>query len=124
MLLGWLLERETVAGHLSPTPVGGRGPGEETPGFDQQPIEAAAMADACARAFAVTGDARWAAGVRSAVRWFLGDNDAGIPMLDPATGGGFDGLEPDGRNANQGAESTMALISTLQLHRGFAEATE
>ena len=44
--------------------------------------------------------------------WFLGDNDTGVSLYDPSTGGSFDGLEADGRNANQGAESTLALIST------------
>ena len=42
-LLAWLLEFETGDGHLSPTPVGGRGPEDARPGFDQQPIEAHAM---------------------------------------------------------------------------------
>lgn len=119
-LLGWLLETETYQGHLSPTPVDGQGPCQDEPGFDQQPIEAAAMADACARAFAATGDERWAAGVRLAVAWFLGDNDAGVPLLDERSGGCCDGLLADGRNANQGAESTLALISTLQHGRRFA----
>jgi hypothetical protein len=35
-------------------------------------------------------------------------------MWDRATGGGYDGLTPDGPNLNQGAESTLALIATLQ----------
>lgn len=113
-MLAWLLDRETVDGHLSPTGVGGSGPGDVGPAFDQQAIEVAAMADACARAAIVTGDGSWEAGVDLAVGWFLGDNDAGCPMWDPATGGGYDGLEPDGPNLNQGAESTIALISTLQ----------
>ena len=113
-LLGWLLESETADGHLSLTPVGGWGPGEPRPGYDQQPIEAAALADACTRAFVLTGDAQWVGAVGRAVSWFLGDNDAGVPMSDPDTGGGYDGLERGGRNDNQGAESTLALISTLQ----------
>ena len=113
-LLAWLLERETVDGHLSLTPVGGSGPGDVAPAFDQQPIEAAAMADACARAEAVTGDQGWGRGVELAIGWFLGDNDAGAPMFDPGTGGGYDGLHATGPNRNQGAESTLALISTLQ----------
>ncbi len=113
-LLGWLLERETVDGHLSPTPVDGSGPGDGAPGFDQQPIEAAAMADACARAEAVTGDPSWGRGVDLAIGWFLGDNDAGAVMWDVETGGGYDGLHATGPNRNQGAESTLALISTLQ----------
>ncbi len=119
-LLGWLLERETVDGHLSPTPVDGSGPGDTGPRFDQQPIEAAAMADACARAEAVTGDPGWGRGVDLAVGWFLGDNDVDAVMGDIETGGGYDGLHATGPNLNQGAESTIALISTLQHARSRA----
>jgi hypothetical protein len=113
-LLDWLIAAETAGERLSLTPVGGRGPDDPRPGFDQQPIEAAGLADACGRAFELTGDVRYARGVAKAVAWFLGDNDAQVPMLDPGTGGGFDGLEPVGRNENQGAESTIAVISALQ----------
>jgi hypothetical protein len=113
-LLGWLLDRETRDGHLSVTPVGGAGPADRGPGFDQQPIEIATMADACARAAALTGDQRWADGVRMAGAWFDGDNDAHAVMWDPSTGGGYDGLAADGPNRNQGTESTLALIATRQ----------
>ena len=41
-------------------------------------------------------------------------------MFDPATGGGYDGLGPDGPNLNEGTESTLALISTLQHARQLA----
>jgi hypothetical protein len=122
-MLRWLLDRETVGGHLSPTPVGGSGPDDDPGvGFDQQPIEVAAMADACARAAAVTADPVWLAGVERAVRWFSGDNDAGVAMTDPVTGGGYDGLCSDGPNRNQGAESTLAMIATDQLGRRLAAA--
>jgi hypothetical protein len=113
-LLGWLLDHETLGGHLSPTPVGGAGPGDARPAFDQQPIEVAALADACARAAEADHDPRWTDGIAAAAAWFLGDNDARVVMGDPATGGGFDGLEPNGANLNQGTESTLALLSTLQ----------
>jgi hypothetical protein len=116
-LLGWLLDIETSGDHLSLTPVGGWAPGEARPGFDQQPIEAAAIAEACGRAFSVTGDPRWSDGIDLAVGWFFGNNDVMVPMYDPDTGGGFDGLTATGRNANQGAESTLALMSTLQQGR-------
>jgi hypothetical protein len=122
-LLTWLLERETVDGHLSPTPVGGAGRGDRAPGFDQQPIEVAAMADACVRAWSMTGDDRWARGLDLAIGWFTGSNDGGAVMWDPETGGGYDGLQPDGPNVNQGAESTLALISTLQHARRTASAS-
>jgi hypothetical protein len=113
-LLEWLLDTETRTGHLSLTPVDGWAFGEPRPAFDQQPIEAAAVADACSIAFGVTGDERWLVGVERAYGWFLGDNDTGVALYDPATGGSYDGLEANGRNANQGAESTLALISTVQ----------
>jgi hypothetical protein len=119
-LLEWLLDRETQHGHLSVTPVGGRGPDDEGPGFDQQPIEVAALADACARAAAVVEDQRWTDGIRAAANWFLGDNDGGVVMWDPTTGGAFDGLERDRANLNQGTESTLALLSTLQHARSPA----
>lgn len=114
-MLDWLLERETSAsGCCSPTPVGGAGPEDAGPRFDQQPIEVAAMADACARAFALTADGRWRQGLDATIDWFAGANDAATPMWDPTSGGGFDGLRADGANLNQGTESTLALLSTLQ----------
>jgi hypothetical protein len=118
-LLGWLLDAQTVGaqspdGRLSVVPAAGRGPFDSGPGFDQQPIEVAALADACATAYAVTGEARWLDGIHLAAAWFLGTNDAGVSLYDPESGGGCDGLERDGRNENQGAESTLALVSTLQ----------
>ena len=113
-LLRWLVDRETVDGHLSPTPVGGAGRGDGARRFDQQPIEVAALADACARAQVVSGDDGWRRGVDLAIGWFAGENDAGAVMRDAETCGGYDGLTPSGPNLNQGAESTLALISTLQ----------
>jgi hypothetical protein len=113
-MLRWLLDRETVSSHLSPTPVDGAGPADAAPAFDQQPIEVAAMADACHRAYLVTGDADWLRGIEMAAEWFAGDNDAGAAMWDPATGGGYDGLHASGPNMNQGAESTLALVSVRQ----------
>jgi hypothetical protein len=118
-LLEVLLGVETRDGHLSVTPVGGRGPHEAGPGhgaagFDQQPIEVAALADVCARAWELTGEDRWSVAVDLAWAWFDGDNDNGAVMFDAGTGAGYDGLEPEGRNENQGAESTLAMLSTAQ----------
>ncbi len=119
-LLGWLLELQMSGGHLSVVPTSGWQLGEPRPGFDQQPIEVAALAEACARAFVLTGDAAWKTGLDLCVAWFLGSNDVGIAMYDPASGGGFDGLEAVGANKNQGAESTLAVLTTFQLARRVA----
>jgi len=113
-LLEWLVSVEDMDGHFSFTPIGGWAPGEPRPGFDQQPVEAAAMADGCARAWAATGDDRWRDRVLSAARWFVGDNDGGAVLYDVDTGGCCDGLTPSGANLNQGAESTLAALSALQ----------
>jgi hypothetical protein len=113
-LLEWLTDQESRDGHFSFVPVGGWALGEERPGFDQQPVEAAAFADACGRAWAVTKDSKWRGRIFTAARWFMGDNDRRIPMYDPDTGGGYDGLTERGPNLNQGAESTISALSTLQ----------
>lgn len=116
-VLDWLVELQTHRGRLSVVPATGWDPGEGPPAFDQQPIEVAALAAACARAHAVTGASRWAATVRLARDWFLGVNDAGVRLADRETGGCGDGLRDDGVSTNQGAESTLALLSTFQLER-------
>jgi hypothetical protein len=117
--LKWLLEMASSEGHLSVTPAQGRSPGMGAEKFDQQPIEVAAISEACLRASALTGDAEWIKGHELAVSWFLGDNDMGAPMFDANTGGGYDGLTARGPNLNQGAESTIALLTTLQQAHQF-----
>jgi hypothetical protein len=119
-MLSWLCATQSQHGHLSTVPVGGWRPGVPKHRHDQQPIEAAATADACATAAAVTGDERWEAPLFQSIAWFLGDNDTGTVMFDPLTSGGYDGLKPDGPNYNQGAESTLALLATLQHARALA----
>jgi hypothetical protein len=116
-LLEFLVAVQTRDGHLSVAPVAGRGRADTAAGFDQQPIEVAALADACARAYALTGADQWRDVVRMSWAWFLGDNDSATPMFDAASGAGYDGLEPNGRNQNQGAESTLAALSTAQQAR-------
>lgn len=113
-LLGWLVALERGEAGFSFTPVGGRGPDDTKPAFDQQPIEAWAMADACARAAWLTGDESWRPLVEDAAEWFLGRNDAGLALYDADTGAGFDGLHRNTVNRNRGAESTLAALGALQ----------
>lgn len=77
--------------------------------FDQQPLEAAATVDACAAAYAASGDPRWLGEARRAFDWFLGKNDLGVPLGDPLTGDCYDGLTPTGPNLNRGAESVLSF---------------
>lgn len=119
-LLRWLIESEThPLGWLSVTPTTGRS-GIGSGSGDQQPIEVASLADACATAAEWSAEPIFARTVTSCAAWFLGVNDRRIPMIDFTSGGGYDGLTPTGRNANQGAESTLAALSTLQRFRAQA----
>ena len=76
--------------------------------FDQQPVDALAMVQACVCAHQHTG--KRATGntpqpARCQPVWRA--------LYDPSSGG-FDGLHPDRVNGNQGAESTLAyLLSRL-----------
>jgi hypothetical protein len=112
-LLEWLIEEEGGANGFSFTPAGGRGPGDPKPGFDQQPIEAWAMADAAAGAARATGDAGWLEVAAAAADWLTGANDRSAPLYDPGTGVCFDGLTDSGVNLNAGAESTLSALGTL-----------
>ena len=118
-LLKWLLKLQTVSqGHLS---IIGNGGWMEFGGkrshFDQQPIEAMSLVDACAEAYRSTGDDAWLKEARHCLNWFLGHNDLNVPLYDFKTGGCHDGLQPHGFNANQGAESTLSwLISILTMY--------
>jgi glycosyltransferase involved in cell wall biosynthesis len=83
---------------------------------DQQPLEAAAMVDACDVAFVATGGPLWQQRAINAYRWFLGKNDNGLAVGDVETGGCFDALTPTGVNRNQGAESLLAFhLATLAI---------
>lgn len=113
-MLDWLLESQLQDGHLSVVGSAGRDVYDRSPAFDQQPIEVAALADACWRAWSITGQPHWRTGIAMCADWFLGRNDVGAVMVDTHTSGCYDGLEPHGPNLNEGAESALALVSTMQ----------
>jgi len=117
--LAWLMEVQTNEdGFLSLIGTDGwYARGGQKAMFDQQPIEAHALVDACLEAYRVTRESYWVDLARRAFNWFLGDNDVHTPLHDFTTGGCRDGLHPDQVNQNQGAESTLAwLMSLLMMH--------
>jgi hypothetical protein len=76
---------------------------------DEQPLEAAAMADAQHVWFELSADEAAADAVERAYTWFLGNNRLGEPLVDLAQGACFDGLGASDVNRNRGAESTVAF---------------
>jgi hypothetical protein len=86
--------------------------GESKSLYDQQPVEAATMADAALAAFVLFHDEKYLTTFCRAHDWFHGQNSLRIDLTDEATGACFDGLHPLGANLNQGAESTLAHLWT------------
>jgi len=121
--LKWLLTTETEDGHF--VPIGSNGwyeQGGHKARFDQQPVEANAMIEACVEAFNVTRDKTWFENAVMCFNWFLGHNDLNMPLYDPKTGGCRDGLMADGINQNEGAESSLAwLLSLMTLQKLYAD---
>jgi len=118
-ILNWLMEIQTdPLGHY--VPIGNHGWYSKNgykARFDQQPVEAHAMIDACIEAHSLTGDDKWIGKARLCFDWFLGKNDLQVSLYDFTTKGCRDGLQSNGANQNQGAESTLAwLLSLLRMN--------
>ncbi|MHB9025730.1 MAG: glycosyltransferase [Armatimonadota bacterium] len=112
------LRQETLCGDFF-SPVGCHGwypRGKARASFDQQPINAGAMVEACLTAHQVTQQSVYADDALAAMGWFYGRNVHGLSLYDAQSGGCHDGLQCDGVNANQGAESTIVhLLAQLAL---------
>ena len=53
--------------------------------------------------------------MKTAFDWFLGKNHLGQIMYNPVSGGGYDGLEKENVNLNQGSESTVCYLTARLL---------
>ncbi len=111
----FLFERCTRGGRVSLVGNAGWYPKEakEKAHFDQQPIDAAGLVELAKVAYRLTKQPQYLKRMQRAFDWFMGDNDVGVPLYDPKTGGCFDGLRPDGVNPNQGAESSLSYLMAL-----------
>ncbi|MFC6101550.1 glycosyltransferase family 4 protein [Olivibacter domesticus] len=88
--------------------------------FAQQPIDAMAMVLLYLQAYVYSGEPRYLSLLYTSFMWFLGENDLRISLYDFETHGCCDGLQADGVNRNQGAESTLAyIISYLAVQHTF-----
>ena len=113
--LEWLMSIQTdKQGHFVPIGNGGwfRRDGHRAR-FDQQPLEAQSMVEACVEAYRVTNDPKWAEAARRCFEWFLGRNDLDVALYDYRSGGCRDGLTATGANVNQGAEATLSWLLAL-----------
>lgn len=105
------------------SPVGNRGwhsNGKEIPLFDQQALETMGMVLLYEQIYRISGKRVWLHKMNHCHAWFLGENELHIPLFDTETQGCCDGLQEQGLNRNQGAESTLAYwISHLTVMKGL-----
>ena len=88
--------------------------GGKKPHADEQAIDAAAFVLAFRGAYLATGDHRYLTRMRESFAWFLGANRLGTPLYDSVTAGCRDGLGATHANHNEGAESTICFLLSLQ----------
>jgi len=110
----FLLKETFKNGHLSL--IGSNGwyrKGKKRANFDQQPIDAMATIEMLRTAYAIYEKPEYLMKMKTAFNWFLGLNDKNTSMYDFRTGGCSDGLTPNGKSLNQGAESLLAYMLSL-----------
>ena len=67
----------------------------------------------CRAAYQATDNPNYLKLQKKAFDWFLGDNDLSLPLYDFRTKGCADGLQKNGINLNQGAESLLSFLVAL-----------
>lgn len=118
--LDWICTRQTsLEGRFRPVGCEGFGHPGAILAFDQQPLEAWATIEACGFAYALTGRDLWRDRAEAAWRWYLGENDRGMPLGDAASGRCRDGITARGLNLNVGAESLLAYHLSHQAMTRF-----
>ena len=73
------------------------------------------MVLASTKAHEITHDEKYKIQSDLVATWFSGQNPAGVPMYDPLTGRGYDGITNANQiNRNSGAESTIEALLAMQ----------
>ncbi len=86
--------------------------------YDQQPLEASMSTLAHLAAYDVTGEVSLLAAAKRSFAWYAGANSCDESMINPETGGCYDGIMAEGINRNQGAESIVGYcIAGLSLDK-------
>jgi len=109
--LDFLVETQFTDGVFHP--IGTKGwyrKGGERAYYDQQPIEASCMAEACITAHRALVEERYVDYAHKAFQWFHGNNSSSLMLLDKENYTCYDGLTPEGLNQNKGAESTISYL--------------
>lgn len=117
--LRWLIGHTFVDGHFRP--IGNHGwlvKGGTPARWDQQPVDAGAMVEACTTAYGLSQEPFYREKAVLAYEWYLGRNDHRLRVYEAETGFCHDALTPHGLNLNGGAESILSyMLAHLALQR-------
>jgi hypothetical protein len=94
-------------------------PGKETATDGQQPIDVSYTILALSTFYEYTKIKSYLLKMKTAFDWYLGKNSLNQIVYNPISGGCQDGLEANGVNINQGAESTVTYLmarNRMELH--------
>lgn len=92
--------------------------GEERAVFDQQAIDAGYTVYLYTKAYDILRDKEYLDLAHIANEWFFGNNISKTWVYNPETTGCYDGINPEGVNLNQGAESTICyLLAQIAMSR-------
>jgi len=80
--------------------------------YGEQPIDVAYMIQTLNSFYSAFKTPEYKRQMKIAFNWFLGKNHLSQIMYNPVSGGGYDGLEKDNVNLNQGAESTVCYLTS------------
>jgi hypothetical protein len=90
--------------------------------FDQLPVDAMGLILLYKRAFELTQNQRFYQFMQICFNWFYGHNDLYVSLYDTNTRGCYDGLQENGVNHNQGAESSLAFVtSNIAMHEVLSQ---
>jgi hypothetical protein len=78
--------------------------------FDQQPVEAGSATEAYSLAFQITQKKKYRDLALNSFTWYSGNNILKANMIDPRSGGIYDGFSHQDINHNMGAESILSYL--------------
>lgn len=79
--------------------------------YGEQPIDVSYIIQTLNSFYNAFGLPEYKHKMKRAFDWFLGKNHLNQIMYNPVSGGGYDGLEKENVNLNQGAESTVCYLT-------------
>jgi glycosyltransferase involved in cell wall biosynthesis len=85
--------------------------GAEPKEYGEQPIDVSYIIQTLNSFYNAFGTPEYKHKMKTAFNWFLGKNHLNQIMYNPVSGGGYDGLEKENVNLNQGAESSVCYLT-------------